>query len=215
MQRVNKGKRAGRGRRNGGNVARTNPPPRTPTYEASPTAIVQPKLFPIVDVCRLVQGGTYDIICDGINPSYTGLNFSLNDVPGYTELTALYQQYCIEQIEIWFRPEYTVLSDASALSNSVNVEFNSAIDVVDGTAPTSVNAVLEYQNCAHTSIVQTHYRKFKPAYLIDGIMSSCGFISTASPSSNWYGLKIAVPPTGIAMTFRATAKYKIKLASLK
>ena len=31
----------------------------------------------------------------------------------------------------------------------------------------------------------------------------------------WYGLKVAIAPTGIAMTFRATAKFKIKFASLK
>ena len=199
----------------GGSAARMNPPPRTPSRESYSTAIVQPRLYPIIDVSRLVEDSSFNVVCDGINPSLNAFNFSLNDVPGYTEFTSMFQMYCIEQIEVWFRPEYTVLSDAAAISNSVNVEFNSAIDLVDGSAPASVNALLEYQNCAHTSIVSNHYRKFKPGYLLDSVMSSCGFLSTASPSSNWYGLKVAVPPTGIAMTFRATIKYKIKLASLK
>ena len=189
-------------------------PMQANSRQALPTPIRQPNLYPSICISRMVDG-IFNIANDGINPSLVAINFSLNDVPGYTEFTAMWSTYCIEQVEVWFRPEYTVLSDASALSNSVNVEFYSAIDLVDAAAPTAVTDVQQYQNCAHTSIVTSHYRKIRPAVLLDGVAPTCSRISTASPSTNWYGLKVAVPPCGIAMTFRGVAKYKIVLTSLK
>ena len=207
---------ARRGRRGGRNSNRgqSNLPQNTPSNEGPKNIIGQPTLYPRVAVSRLVTG-YYNFTNDGINPSLEAINFSLNDIPGYTEFTALFQTYCIEQIEIWIRPEYTVLSDASSLSNSVNVEMLSAIDLVDATAPASVAALSEYQSIAHTSIVSTHYRKFKPSYLVDNIAPTCALLSTASPSTNWYGLKVAVPPCGVAMTFRTIVKFKIALVGLK
>ena len=189
-------------------------PQSTPSSEGPTNNIVQPTLYPRTVISRIVTG-LYDVNNDGVNPSLEAINFSLNDVPGYSELTAVYQSYCIEQIEIWFRPEYTQLVDSSTLSNAVNVEFLSAIDLVDSASPVSVAALSEYQSLAHTGITQNHYRKFKPAYLIDSAMPSCGLISTNSPSLNWYGLKVAVPPCGVSMKFRSVVKFKIALIELK
>lgn len=215
----NKNNRNGNRRRRGGNsrgsgsVARL--PMTTPSSQGPANLVKQPTLYPRVAVSRILQSGTYDVSNNGIVATLANINFSLNDVPGYAEMTAMYQTYCIEQVELWFRPEYTVLSDASALSSSVNVDFYSAIDLVDSSPPVNVDAVTEYQTCAHTSITKTHYRKIRPAYLIDGAAPACGLLSTASPSTNWYGLKIAIPPCGTAMTFRCVAKFKIALVGLK
>ncbi len=210
-RRNRRGKRAG-GRR--GQSLTSNLPQRAPSGPAPAVAVRQPNLYPRVAVTRFVSG-LYDVTTDGVNPTFAAFNFSLNDVAGYTEMTAMFQSYCIETVELWYRPEYTVLSDASALSTAVNVDFYSAIDTTDSTAPTSVDAVNQYQSCAHTSITQTHYRKIRPSYLIDSALPSCALISTASPSVNWYGIKIAIPPTGTAMTFRTVAKFKIALTGLK
>lgn len=212
----NRGKKQNRGRRTrrGANaVARL--PMATPTTQGPANLVRQPTLYPRNVVSRMVPGGTFDQINNGITATLAVINFSLNDIPGYTELTSLYQSYCIEQVEIWFRPEYTELTDASTLSNAVNVDFYSAIDLVDLNPPTSVDAVCEYQNVAHTSVTKSHYRKIRPAYLIDNIAPACGLVSSQSPSLNWLGLKIAIPPCGVAMTFRAVAKYKIALVGLK
>ena len=216
MPNNNKNQALSRGRRRrNSRQAPNNLPARAPSSYAPPNTIRNIGLYPRICITRTVEGGLYDITADGINPTLAAINFSLNDVPGYTEFTAMFQTYCIEEVSIWWRPEYTVLSDASALSNSVNVEFNSAIDVVDSSAPSSVDSVLEYQSCAHTSIVQTHFRKIHPAVLIDGVSPTCQLVSCASPSTNWYGVKIGISPTGIAMKFRAVARYKIALVGLK
>ena len=180
----------------------------------APSALVsQPAFYPRVAFSRMIDGA-FDVICDGVNPYLGSINFSLEDLPDYADFTSLFQYYCIEKIEIWFRPEYTVLSDASALSNSKNVEFFTAIDLVDSSVPTG-GTVLQYQNCAHTSIVKTHYRKFKPAYRLDNVLPACGYVTTSNASLNWLGLKIEVPPTGIAMTFRTVTKFTISCAGVK
>ena len=159
--------------------------------------------------------GLYDVVNTGITATVIAYNFSLTDIPGYTEFTSMFQTYCIEQVEIWWRPEYTVLSDSAPISNAVNVEFSTAIDLVDGSPPVSVDALLEYQSVAHTPIVANHYRKIHPAYLIDNISPSCALISTSTPNTNWYGVKCAVPACGTAMTFRSFAKFKVALVGLK
>jgi hypothetical protein len=220
MMNSNRGKYINRNRNRGRRGGRrpTNRtqhlPMSAPSAQGPRNNVTNPSTYPRICVARTAEG-LFDVNNDGINPSLLAFNFSLNDLPGYTEMTAMFQSYCIEQVEIWFRPEYTVLSDASALSSAINVEFNSAIDLVDGTAPPTVDALLEYQTLAHTSITTTHYRKIRPAYLLDGISPSCTQISCASPATNWFGLKVAIKPCGTAMVFRSTVKYKVALIGLK
>jgi hypothetical protein len=158
--------------------------------------------------------GQYDIVCDGINPSLGVFNFSLNDLPSYTEFTALFDQYKIEQIEIEWYPEYTELTDAALVSNAVNVQVNTAIDVA-GATPATVSDVLQFRTLHSTGITKCHKRVFKPAYLIDGILPSSVYLNCSSPSSNWFGVSYGVSPTGVAMTFRSRAKFYLSMACAK
>lgn len=139
------------------------------------------------------------------------LNFSLNDLPNYTEFTALFDLYKIERIEIEWTPEYTELTDASLASNAVNVYFNTAIDPA-GNAPASVDDVLQYRSLHSTPITKMHKRDFVPAFLMDGIVPASCYISCASPSSNLYGIVYGIPATGVAMVFRSRVKYHLSLA---
>jgi len=206
-------RRGGNNKRNQNNIPRMLPS-NASSRQGKPIAFSQPNNPGRITVSRMLYG-TYDITNNGVADSLVAINFSLNDLPSYTEFTALFSTYCIEKIEIWFRPEYTVLSDAAAVSNSVNVDFYSAIDLIGSAAPGAVTDVMQYQNCAHTSITTTHYRKFKPAYLIDNQLPSCVPISTAAPSANWYGLLVGIPACGIEMTFRTTCKMTIALTGTK
>ena len=162
---------------------------------------------------RTVEG-LFDIICDGINPSLGTFNFSLNDLPNYTEFTTLFDLYKIELIEIEWYPEYTVLSDGGVTSPAVNVQLNTAIDPA-GNSVVTVNDVLQYRTLHATGISKPHKRVFVPAYLMDGIAPCACYISTASPSTNLWGVVYGVSPTGTAMTFRSRAKFHVSLAQSK
>lgn len=173
------------------------------------TQMQTPNIGPTIAVTRrLIEG--FDIVCDGINPSVGIFNFSLSDLPSSSEFTSLFQLYRLDEINIKFRPEYTELTDAALVSNAVNVGFNSAVSVI-GSTPSSVTDVLQNSNCSTTSITQEHNVRFRPALLMDGTSPCYCFVSTASPSSNWYGLQFGIPATGVAMTFRATVVYRVSL----
>lgn len=210
----NRGRR-GRGRRQTSSSIRGTAalPNTAPTNQGPSSLVRQPTLHPRVAFARMVDR-TYDFSNDGINPTLIGYDFNLTILPQYLEWTAMFQAYCIESIEIWIRPEYTVLSDSAPLSNAVNVEMFTCIDLTNNTAPTSLGDVQAYQSCAHTGITQNHYRKFAPAYSTNSI-PVCGLVSTTNPGAKWNGLKIAVPPCGVAMTFRTVVKMKVAFYGLK
>lgn len=159
---------------------------------------------------RTVEGA-FDITTTGLVANFGVFNFSLNDLPNYTEFTGLFDLYKIERIEIEWTPEYTELTDASLASNAVNVYFNTAIDPA-GNTPSSVDDVLQYRSLHSTSITKHHKRDFVPAYLMDGIVPTSCYISCASPSSNLYGIVYGIPVTGVAMVFRSRAKFHLSMA---
>lgn len=183
---------------------------RRASQNKSPNAIKNPELNQVVKFVRTVEGA-FDIITTGLVANVGIFNFSLNDLPNYTEFTALFDLYKIEQIEIEWTPEYTELTDAAPVSNAVNVYFNSAIDPA-GNTPASVDDVLQYRSLHSTSITKHHKRMFVPAYLADGILPVSSYISCASPSTNLYGIVYGIPATGVAMTFRSRARFHLSMA---
>ena len=87
------------------------------------------------------------ITTDGINPTYGTFNFSINDMPGYTEFTALFDSYKITGIKLLLIPYTQTQSiSTSSLNNARNVPFFYVIDRTDATMPTSVDEILEYQD---------------------------------------------------------------------
>lgn len=186
---------------------------RRASQNKSPNTIKNPELNQVIKFVRTVEGA-FDITTTGLVSNFGVFNFSLNDLPGYTELTALFDLYKIEAIEIEWTPEYTELTDAAPVSNAVNVYFNSAIDPA-GNTPTSVDDVLQYRTLHSSSITKHHKRRFVPAYLADGIMPVSSYISCASPSTNLYGIVYGIPATGVAMTFRSRARYFLSMAQAR
>jgi len=183
------------------------------SYAAGRPAMEQPLPKPIVQFKRTFQS-SFDIVCDGINPSVGIFNFSLNDLPNSTEFSTLFQMYKINKVKITWRPEYTELTDAALVSNAVNVNFNSAIDP-SGNTPLTVADVLQYQSCQSTGITKQHSRSLSPYLFMDGTSPCQCFVSTNSTSTNFWGLNYGIPPTGVAMTFRSTVVYHITCAGAR
>lgn len=193
---------------------RNNKPKSRRLRRVNPTnAMYQPLARPIVSVKRSCEN-TYNIVCDGINPSIGNINFSLNDLPNSAEFTSLFQMYKIANVKLTWRPEYTVLSDASALSNSVNVGLTTAYDP-NGNSVASVDDVLQLSSAKTTSISKEHRRTVKPLIFMGAVSPCSCFVSTNSSSTNWYSLSFAVPPTGVAMTFRSSAIFTIQLSGTR
>jgi len=180
-----------------------------PRNSVSGTAMQTPNLGPSILLTRRIEG-LFDIITNGIAANFGVFNFSLNDLPGSSDFTALFQMYRIESIEIEWRPEYTELTDAALVSNAVNCCLNTAINNI-GSTPTSVDDVLQNSNCSSSSITRQHKVRFRPCVLMDNVSPCYCFVSSQSPSTNWWGISYGIQATGIAMTFRSTAVIKLAL----
>lgn len=119
---------------------------------------------------------------------------SLSQFPGYTDLTSLFDQYRIIQIQIDFVP---------SSSSGVYVPFYSAIDYDDYTVAAGLGDLLQYQTLMVTQSAAVHTRVFNPriaAAAYGGVvftsyanLPGTTWIDVASPSVNYYGLKYYWP----------------------
>lgn len=134
-------------------------------------------------------------ISNSVN-TFSAYNFSLNDVPNSTEFTSLYDMYKINAIKIEFLPQQTQSISIGSVNNpNASSRFFSVIDYNDGSAPTSIDELRQYQTCKYTPILQPHKRIiYKPKILDTNGFSISPWMSTASPSANYFGLKVAVEP---------------------
>lgn len=174
---------------------------RTPVYR------------PVYKFTRTFEGGV-DVACDGINPSLYGFTFQLSNLPNSTDFTNLFDLFRITHIEVEWTPEYTELTDAAPISNAVNIRFNSCVDISDGSAPSNVQAVLQYGNLHATGITKVHKIKFVPAILMDALIPCMCWVPTSAPTTKHYAVKVAVEPTGVAMTFRSKVKFWLECANV-
>ena len=139
----------------------------------------------------------------GANAGYT---FRLNNVPGYTELTGLYDQYKICGVKVTFNPPVTQRTNISTVDNpDASARFLSAIDYNDSTAPTSGDDVRQYENCKVTTFHEKHTRYIdKPKFVNTSGQTVSDWMSTANATTIWYGLKVWVDPTNQTSTLSSS-----------
>lgn len=142
-----------------------------------------------------------------LTTTYGATYFSLDQVPGYTEFTALFDQYRITRVIAHFWPTALSVTNTNSSSTIVNVppRIVHAIDYDDSVAPTSVNEVREYSTARTNYSTEKFTRDFKPAVsrvVYEGVSSS-GYspdwdvwVSTNDPTVPHYGLKWALGSVG-------------------
>lgn len=166
-------------------------------------------------------GGLGTLAINNITPTLQAFNFSLNDLPNYTEFTALYDMYKINAIKITFIPQQDTNVSLSSVNNPFgNARFFSAIDYNDSTSPASVDELREYHTCKFTRLLKTHKRYIhKPKILDSSSYTLSPWIATSAPSTNYFGLKVAVEPmsstVATTMNYSIEAKYYMTFKNVK
>ena len=132
---------------------------------------------------------------DSITNSYYGESFTLNQVPGYTELTTLYDQYKINAIELTWYPRNTEITPFTTAPNNARILIRT--DYSDATAPTSLNVIREYENCKVFGFSEkfTWYID-KPKILDSSSSNRTAWIATTDVTQKHYGIKFAMEPFG-------------------
>lgn len=157
----------------------------------------------------------------GASTDFDNLVFSLDNVTGYTEFTALYDFYRINAVKVSFIP----VSNVSLWSDTDQVVFRNTefanrlftvIDYNDGTALTTINEAREYRTCKWTPYTRIHKRYFHPTpvYHISSSDNNIAqvrkaWISCADPTVQYYGIKTAYDGR-TNTTMNAETIYKIE-----
>lgn len=179
------------------------------------------RMWKISTITASVAGG-------GVQTNIAGAySFKLSDLPNYTELTALYDQYKITGVKISFIPSATEYNSAIPQGATVAQGFNpfmSAIDYDDTTTPTSEDQLMEYGSLKRSGPGRIHSRYIVPKVLQEVYRSvattgyrpiSGQWLDIAQPDIPHYGLKVwcSAPPaagTATAITYNVYATYYIK-----
>lgn len=162
---------------------------------------------------------TTDVIVTGSTPglpTYVGVTFAVSGFSGASALLSVFDQYRIDQLEVWLETK----APNSAGDYPLII---SAVDLDDGNTPTSYGQVQDHQGAIMATGPAGHYHKFKPHIAIasfSGAFTSYSnapgsWIDSASPNVQHFGLKLAAKSTATAfgyslvvrgvMSFRAPA----------
>lgn len=146
-----------------------------------------------------------------------GFNFSLTDLPNYTELTALYDFYKITGVRFRAIPyEQTEGTSTSAVTNARNAPIFYAVDRSDSTAPTNSGDILQYND--HK--ISNFFRGFdiyisNPCYADATSSQRNDWVATSSPNVDWYGLKVGIPGTGVSANLYVVMTYYVSFKDTK
>jgi hypothetical protein len=151
---------------------------------------------------------------------FNGVVFSLSQVDQVSSLIAVFDQYRITEIEVWYMPR----TSSTSVTGTGNAGLlASVLDYDDGTALTSFASALDYTNALVSSGVDGHYRRFKPHCAVAAY--SGAFTSYANVESPWldavsttvqhYGVKTAWTVTDTAYTQDILARFHVEFRNVR
>jgi hypothetical protein len=148
-----------------------------------------------------VNGG---FTTSNVASTFYSLAFQLANFSQASEYTSLFDQYKIEQIEVWFEPQ---VSQSTAISNVG--ELFTCVDLDDANIPTTVGQVESKQNSLLTGGMDGHYHKWRPhnaVAMYNGAFTAYGnvlsqWIDAASPNVQHYGFKAAASNTSVSIVY--------------
>lgn len=142
-------------------------------------------------------------------PTMFSASISLSGLANQSKYVALFDEYRIEQAEIWLEPSIV-------MSPSVgSAQFGSVIDLDDANTPSQFGDVTGKQGAIVSETGTGHYHKWRPFVanaLYSGAFTSFGsepapWIDCASPSVQHFGVKAMVPAAdGIARLYYYTIR---------
>lgn len=126
------------------------------------------------------------------------IQFKLNDIPQYTDISNLFDSYQITGVKVEFCPTVNVVS---AETTGEIPQILTCIDRNTSVALTGVDEVMAYQNCERHSATTYHSRYFRPHYIGNAVGAlgnvpvevNQNWIPTSSYILNHYGLQWACP----------------------
>jgi hypothetical protein len=136
-------------------------------------------------------------------PTFSATSFSVNSLDQISQLAAVFDQYMIEELEVWVFPN--TLGAATGAQAGL---LYSAIDYDDAATLSTIGQIEDYTNVVVSTPNQGHYRRFVPHIAVAAYSGS--FTSFMNVDTQWidsaytnvqhYGLKIAATATPAAQS---------------
>jgi hypothetical protein len=143
--------------------------------------------------------------------------FLLSDLPQYLSLTSIFDQYCIEEIEMWIIPTTNTTGNAAGFDGYT---ISSVIDYDDDSTSAVTSASLQsYQNCVMSTRSEGVYRRWKPhiqSTLNNSSNAQVGalnipatWIDAAQPTIKHYGMKLVQTATTTTSVVGLRARFHV------
>lgn len=135
------------------------------------------------------------IIVNSGTPIGYAFQQTLSQLPNFTDFTNLYDQYMIKKVVVKMIPKISQHNlTTTTIGNADLPQVHSVVDYDDGTTPTSVSQLVEYQSHKMTRGNKIHVRSFVPKIELttDGTANapkSYQWIDCDSATVNHRGLK--------------------------
>lgn len=152
-------------------------------------------------------------VASSLTPGYFGFNFSLSDLPNYTEFTSLYDYYKIKAVKVVFLPQMTENVSLGSVNNPYSyARFQTAIDYSDSNPPTTLDELREYKSYKFTPLLKPHTRYIpSPKFLDSSGFQLTNWMATSSPNVNYNGLKVCIEPIGSTGTLNMYYSMSVKM----
>jgi hypothetical protein len=143
-----------------------------------------------------------------------GYSIRLSDFPNYSNWTACFDEYRIEECEFWVIPAITESTTGAPQTG----RYVGSIDLDDASAFSSFAAHLSADDALVTGVTTGQYQHFVPRLsstcyngaVASGYSSAARqWIDTSTPSVNHYGVKYSATATGTAMNLVVEVRMKV------
>jgi hypothetical protein len=147
--------------------------------------------------------------------TFRAWNFVLTDFGGYATFQAAFEQYRIDEIEVWLVPACGIPTPAA----QENGTFIVAVDTDDSATPGSYTALQSFDSAVDGMLYEPRYLRFKPRFAtaaysgaFTSYESSGGWLDCDSNTVQHYGVKLAASTssyaTPIKILFRARVSFR-------
>lgn len=142
-------------------------------------------------------------------PTFFAQNFNFGQVAQVGSFAAVFDQYRIDELEVWIIPGLL------ATTTNQRETWYSVVDYDDATAPTQLSTFQQYSNALTTPCSQGHYFKFRPhiasaayAGTFTGFMNvPSTWVDCASTTVQHYGVKMGFNSTSGSLGVQIVARF--------
>lgn len=150
-------------------------------------------------------------------PVFYATYFTANQLDQFSSLAAVFDQYRIDEIELWMVGNNVVSAENS------NGLLCTVVDFDDAVALSTFAQAQDYNNAMTTAMGVQHYRRFVPhaaTATYSGTFTSYGnvespWIDASSGSVQHYGFKVAATATSIICGFNLIIRFKLSFRNVR